>query len=198
MRGGGGGGGNGGSSFSINKAPDWLDGIFCALLLPLLWLRWWARGKQPGSRGPRVHLQVGCSLVSSSHWRNRSPAAGTRPPAARCALPGGPGAARRAARISDCSPAAGAPGGGGRFRPASARWYRASRKSGGSGESSCLAAEGFWGHPGSGHGASRCGPQPLGPGRGQAWVIFASLAPIRQPGLLSRDLGTVLEDLSEF
>ncbi|KAI5278866.1 Ras-Gef Domain-Containing Family Member 1B [Manis pentadactyla] len=50
-----------GSSFSINKAPDWLGGFFFpasrALSLPVLGARWWARGREPGSRGLGVHLQ---------------------------------------------------------------------------------------------------------------------------------------------
>ena len=59
-----------------------------ALSLPVLWLRWWAHGKQSGSRGRGVHLQVSGFLISSSPGRNQSQAAGTRDPAARCPLPG--------------------------------------------------------------------------------------------------------------
>lgn len=42
------------------------------------------------------------------------------------------------------------------------------------------------------------GPSYWGPGGDRLGFCFASLAPIPQPGLLSRDLGTVFEDLSEF
>lgn len=182
-----------GRSFSINKTPDWLDRVRFfhpsssrALSLPVLWLRWWAHGKQSGSRGRGVHLQVSCSLISSS-GRNQSPAAGTRYPAARCPLPGSRTRSRcrcpwrrRESRVSERS------------------WCRAFRESEWSGEFSCLAAEGVWGRPWSGHDANRCGTQADGVQEGTGLdfcLVFLSRIP--RPGLLSRDLGIGFEDLSE-
>lgn len=94
---------------------------------------------------------MSCSLISSSPGRNQSPAAGTRDPAARCPLPGSRTRSRcrcpwrrRESRVSERS------------------WCRAFRESEWSGEFSCLAAEGVWGRPWSGHGANRCGTQADG------------------------------------
>ena len=175
-----------GRSFSINKAPDWLDRVGFvffplssrALSLPVLWLRWWAHGKQSGSRGRGVHLQVSGFLIRSSPGRNQSQAAGTREPAARCPLPG---SRTRSGRRCPCRR---------RESQASERsWRRAFRESEWSGEFSCLAAEGVWGHSGSGHGVNRCGTQADGVQEGTGLgFCLVSLNRIPQPGLQSRDL----------
>lgn len=160
------------SSFSINKASDWLDGFSFpssrALSLPVLWSRLWAQGAQPESRGPGVHLQVGCSLARQFSREGPSPAAGTRYRAALCA---------RSECGSVCAPAAGAPEAA-REPGASERSPELSgRRKPGTGGVCCPAAEGAWGCPGSGPGANRCEAEPLGPGRGQAWVLPCFLRP---------------------
>ena len=116
---------------------------------------------------------MSCSLISSSLGRNQSPAAGTRDPAARCPLPGSRTRSRcrcpwrlRESRASERS------------------WCRAFRESEWSGEFSCLATEGVWGHLWSGHGANRCGTQIDGVQEGTGLgfcLVFLSRIP--QPGL---------------
>lgn len=134
-----------GSSFSINKAPDWLGGFFFpasrALSLPVLGARWWARGREPGSRGLGVHLQVGCSLARQFSRETRNPTAGRHGSAALHALPGGPRVVLGASRALRLPPAAGCPP---RWRespgPGSACWRKAPRKNQGPGKATLHAA----------------------------------------------------------
>lgn len=149
---------------------------------------------RPRTRG---RLQVGCSLVNNSPGRNGSPAAGTRDPAARCALPGVPGAARGAARLSPCAPAAGAPGGGGRARASGRCRLKAPAKAGDRESPLAWPPRMSEAAPAAAWVPTGAGPSRWVAGGDRLGMCLAS-RPDPEAKPLFRDLATIFEDLSEL